>query len=137
MNAHSEPRRKTHNPAWPWAEKFRISQAVQVGDTIYVSGQGPLDAAGNLVGTGDMAAQAHQVFANIRAVLAQAGATMDDVVKITAFITDTSRYQEYAAARAAAFPNHIPASSTVTVADLVVPGMIVEVEAIAVVGASS
>ena len=126
--------RKAHNPAWPWTEKFRISQAVQVGDTIYVSGQGPLDLEGHLVGEGDMAAQSRQVFANIRAVLAEGGATMDDVVKITSFITDTSRYAEYSAARAEAFPNHIPASSTVTVADLVLPGMLVEVEAIAVLG---
>ena len=49
--------RKAHNPPWPWAEKFRISQAVQVGDTVYVSGQGPLDPQGNLVGEGDMAAR--------------------------------------------------------------------------------
>lgn len=126
--------RKAHNPPWPWAEKFRISQAVQVGDTVYVSGQGPLDPQGNLVGEGDMAVQSRQVFANIRAVLAEAGATMDDVVKITSFITDTGRYAEYSAARAQAFPNHVPASSTVTVADLVLPGMLVEVEAIAVLG---
>ena len=129
--------RKAYNPAWPWIENFRISQAVQVGDTIYVSGQGPLDPEGQLVGAGDMAAQSRQVFANIRAVLAEAGATMDDVVKITSFITDTSRYAEYAAARAEAFPNQIPASSTVTVADLVLPGMLVEVEAIAVPGSGS
>ena len=71
--------RKAHNPAWPWTKDFRISQAVQVGDTIYVSGQGPLDSEGQLVGEDDMAAQSRQVFANIRAVLAEAGATMDDV----------------------------------------------------------
>ncbi len=129
--------RKAHNPAWPWTKDFRIAQAVQVGDAIYVSGQGPLDAEGKLVGAGDMAAQARQVFANIRAVLAEARATMDDVVKITSFITDTSQYAEYSAARAAAFPNHIPASSTVTVAELVLPGMLVEVEAIAVLGSGS
>ena len=108
-----------------------------MGDTIYVSGQGPLDPEGQLVGEGDMTAQSRQVFANIRAVLAEAGATMDDVVKITSFITDTGRYAEYAAARAEAFPNQVPASSTVTVADLVLPGMLVEVEAIAVLGSGS
>ena len=129
------PDRKAHNPDWPWAEKFRISQAVQVGDTIHVSGQGPLDPEGNIVGD-DMAVQSRQVFANIRAVLAEAGATMDDVVKITCFITDTSRYAEYSAARAEAFPNNIPASSTVTVADLVLPGMLVEVEALAGLGSA-
>ena len=130
------PARKAHNPDWPWAEKFRISQAVQVGDTIYISGQGPLDPEGHIVGDDDMAAQSRQVFANLRAVLAEAGATMDEVVKITGFITDTSRYAEYSAARAEAFPDNIPASSTVTVADLVLPGMLVEVEAIAILGSA-
>ena len=52
-------------------------------------------------------------------------------------ITDTGRYAEYAAARAEVFPNQVPASSTVTVADLVLPGMLVEVEAIAVLGSGS
>ena len=85
-----------------------------MGDTIYVSGQGPLDSEGQLVGEGDMAAQSRQVFANIRAVLAEAGATMDDVVKNLVY--HRHRYAEYTAARAEAFPNHIPASSTVTVA---------------------
>ena len=83
-----------------------------------------------------MSVQSQQVFANLRAVLAEAGATMDDVVKITGFITDTGRYAEYSAARAEAFPNNIPASSTVTVADLVLPGMLVEVEAIAILGST-
>ena len=130
------PDRKAHNPNWPWAEKFRISQAVQVGDTVHVSGQGPLDPQGNIVGNDDMSVQSQQVFANLRAVLAEAGATMDDVVKITGFITDTGRYAEYSAARAEAFPNNIPASSTVTVDDLVLPGMLVEVEAIAILGST-
>ena len=130
------PDRKAHNPNWPWTEKFRISQAVQVGDTVHVSGQGPLDPQGNIVGNDDMSVQSQQVFANLRAVLAEAGATMDDVVKITGFITDTGRYAEYSAARAEAFPNNIPASSTVTVADLVLPGMLVEVEAIAILGST-
>ena len=130
------PDRKAHNPNWPWAEKFRISQAVQVGDTVHVSGQGPLDPQGNIVGNDDMSVQSQQVFANLRAVLGVAGATMDDVVKITGFITDTGRYAEYSAARAEAFPNNIPASSTVTVADLVLPGMLVEVEAIAILGST-
>ena len=130
------PDRKAHNPNWPWAEKFRISQAVQVGDTVHVSGQGPLDPQGKIVGNDNMFIQSQQVFANLRAVLAEAGATMDDVVKITGFITDTGRYAEYSAARAEAFPNNIPASSTVTVADLVLPGMLVEVEAIAILGST-
>lgn len=127
------PARKEHNPDWPWARSVHISQAVQVDETIYVSGQGAFDPEGNLVGSGDMAAQARQVFANVRVVLEEAGATMNDIVKITCYITDSSKYNDYTAVRAETFPDHVPASSTVVVADLVLPGMLVEVEAIACV----
>ena len=82
-----------------------------------------------------MLAQSRQVFANIREVLSAAGAAMSDVVKITAFITDVDRYNEYKTARTEAFPAAIPASSTVTSPVLVLPEMLVEVEAVAVVSA--
>ena len=125
------------NPDWPWASKFRISQGVQIGEEVYVSGQVALDPDGNVVGGDDMAAQARQVFANIRTVLAEAGVTMDDVVKILAFITDMNKYAEYAKARAEAFPNNIPASSSVATPALVDPRMLVEVEAVARIGSEA
>ena len=128
------PERVELNPDWPWASQFRIAQGVQVGNTVYVSGQVAFDPQGNLVGGDDMGAQARQVFVNIQAVLAEAGATMEDVVKITAFLTDMSRYAEYAAARTEAFPNNIPASATVTTPILVNNDLLVEVEAIAEIG---
>ena len=127
------PERIELNPDWPWAKDFRIAQGVQVGDTVYVSGQVGFDREGNIVGGDDMKAQAQQVFENIQAVLAEAGATMDDVVKILAFLTDMSRYADYAAARAEAFPNTIPASATVATPVLVNPDLLVEVEAVAVI----
>ena len=131
------PQRQQLSPNWPWAASHRIAQGVQVGDTVYTSGQIAMDPAGNLVGEGDLGAQARQVFANIRAILAEAGATMDDVVKITAFITDMSQYADYSAARAEAFPNNVPASSTVSCPLLVSPELLVEVEAVAVIGSGS
>lgn len=126
--------REELNPDWPWARDFRIAQGVRVGDTVYVSGQVGFDRDGNIVGGADMKAQATQTFENIKAVLAEAGATMDDVVKILAFITDMDRYADYAAARADAFPNNIPASATLSTPKLVNPDLLVEVEAIAVIG---
>ena len=131
------PQRQQLSPDWPWASSHRIAQGVQVGDTVYTSGQIAMDPAGNLVGEGDLGAQARQVFANIRAILAAASATMDDVVKITAFITDMSQYADYSAARAEAFPNNVPASSTVSCPLLVSPELLVEVEAVAVIGSGS
>tara|TARA_B100000700_G_scaffold288985_1_gene345971 strand:+ start:159 stop:557 length:399 start_codon:yes stop_codon:yes gene_type:complete len=121
------------NPDWPWAKGFRIAQGVKVGDTIYVSGQVGLDREGHIVGYNDMQAQSEQTFENIRTVLAEGGATMEDVVKITAYVTDMDRYGEYAEARSKAFPGNLPASATVATPVLVNSDLLVEVEAIAVV----
>lgn len=121
-------------PDWPWAQKAGIAQGVRVGDRIYVSGQVAFDRTGEIVGVGDMTAQARQIFKNIGAVLAEAGATLDDVVKITSYITDMSRYGEYAAARAEAFTGNLPASATVSTPALVMPALLVEVDAIAELG---
>ena len=93
-----------------------------------------LDADGAIVGHGDMRAQAKKTFENIAAVLAEAGAKLDDVVKITAWVTDMSRYAEYSEARAEAFTNNLPASVTVGTTTLVFPDLLVEVDAIAYVG---
>ena len=131
------PERIELNPEWPWAQGYRISQGVRVGSTVYVSGQVAFDPQGNVVGEGDMAAQARQVFSNLRTVLAEAGATMDDVVKITTFLTDMSRFSDYAAARAEAFPNKIPASTAVATPALVKPELLVEVEAVAEIGSGT
>lgn len=123
--------RQNFRPDWPSARRVRISQAVRIGDLVYTSGQVAYDRDGNIVGRGDMSAESCQVFANIRDVLALAGASMDDVFKITAFITDMSKYADYSAARSEAFPNDPPASSTVSTPRLVNPELLVEVEAIA------
>jgi len=119
------------DPGWAWAKKYRISQAVRVGQVLYISGQVAYDANGQVVGRGDMKEQARQAFCNIRHLLEKTGATMDDVVKITAYLTDISRYNEYAEARREAFPGIPPTSTTVTVSKLVDPDLLVEVEATA------
>jgi reactive intermediate/imine deaminase len=122
------------DPGWPRAKKSGFAMATQVGETIYVAGQVAQDPDGKLVGQGDMAVQARQVFANIRDILAVAGATMDDVVKITAYVTDMGRYGDYNAVRAEVFPKAQMASATIAAPTMVRDGFLVEVEAIAVVG---
>jgi reactive intermediate/imine deaminase len=128
-------KKRVLDPGWPRTKKAGFAQATQVGETIYVAGQVAQDPDGRLVGPGDMAAQARQVFANIADILAVAGSTMDDVVKITAYVTDMSRYGDYNAVRAEVFPKAGMASATVASPTLVRDGFLVEVEAIAVVGA--
>ena len=68
------------------------SQAVKAGNTVYVSGQIPLDASGQLVGTGDVTAQTHQVLKNLTAVLAAAGLALTDVVKCSIFVKDLGNF---------------------------------------------
>ena len=122
------------DPHAPRAKKPPFAMGVQIGDTVYVSGHVPQDENGNVVGEGDMTAQTRQVFANIEAVLAESNATMEDVVKITTYITDMSHYAEFNAVRAEVFPNAGMASATVAGVELVLPEYLVEVETIAVIG---
>lgn len=122
------------DPHAPRAKKPPFAMGVQIGDTVYVSGHVSQDENGNVVGEGDMTAQTRQVFANIEAVLAESNATMEDVVKITTYITDMSHYAEFNAVRAEVFPNAGMASATVAGVELVLPEYLVEVETIAVIG---
>ncbi|MEU3885672.1 RidA family protein [Streptomyces sp. NPDC029041] len=107
---------------------------VGTGRFVAIAGQVPLDDQGRPVGDGDAAAQAHQVFENLRHCLAAAGATFDDVVKLTYFVTDMVHMPAVRAARAAHIPDdRLPAASAVQVAALVRPEFLLEVEAFAVV----
>ncbi|MFH8223169.1 RidA family protein [Streptomyces sp. NPDC018057] len=105
------------------------------GRLVAVSGQLALDEDGRPVGEGDPAAQARQVFENLRRCLAAAGAGFDDVVKLTYFVTDIAHLPAIRTARAAHIPDdRLPASSAVQVAALVRPEFLMEIEAFAVVG---
>ncbi|MEV6614362.1 RidA family protein [Streptomyces sp. NPDC051051] len=105
------------------------------GRFVAVSGQLPLDERGRTVGEGDPRAQARQVFENLRRCLAAAGATFDDVVKLTCFVTDMAHMPAIREARAAHIPDdRLPAASAVQVAALVRPEFLMEIEAFAVVG---
>lgn len=115
----------------PTAKFF--SQGVKVGNTIYVSGQVGMDKAGNVVGKGDMRAQARQTIENIRAVLAAAGATLDDVVKVTMFVTDMALAPLAREVRMEVFTKYPPASTGVEVKALAHPDLLIEIEAVAVV----
>ncbi|AZM56600.1 enamine deaminase RidA [Streptomyces sp. WAC 01529] len=104
------------------------------GRFIAISGQLALDEKGELVGEGDATAQAHQIFENLRRCLAAAGATFDDVVKLTYFVTDMAHMPAVRAARNAFLdPERLPAASAVQVGSLVAPEYLMEIEAFAVV----
>jgi enamine deaminase RidA (YjgF/YER057c/UK114 family) len=104
------------------------------GRLVVVSGQVAQNDRGELVGPGDPAAQARQVFENLRRCLAEAGAGFDDVVKLTLFVLDVADLPAVREARDAVIDTaRPPASSAVQVSALFAPGYLLEVEALALV----
>jgi reactive intermediate/imine deaminase len=102
------------------------------GPMVVVSGQVPVDEAGNVVGDGDAEAQVRQVFANLATALAAAGCRMEHLVKLTVFLTDVGDLGVLRAVRDEHIdPARPPASSLVQVAGLVHPAFRVEIEALA------
>ena len=101
---------------------------------VFVSGQVADDARGDLVGRGDLAAQARQAFANVGRALAAAGARPEQVAKITIYVVHhrPEYLPEISKARIAVFGDHVPADTLVGVETLAEPGYLIEVEAIAV-----
>lgn len=109
-----------------------LSPLTRIGDTLYTAGQVGVDPATRAVPEG-IRAQTRQVLLNLRAVLALAGADLSHVVKTTVFLTDMADFAEFNEAYREFFPADPPARSTVGVAALARPELIVEIEAIAVV----
>ncbi|HXI77038.1 MAG TPA: RidA family protein [Steroidobacteraceae bacterium] len=105
------------------------SQAVRVGNTIWVSGQIPLDPVTKEMITGDVEAQVRRVFENLKAIVLAAGASLDDVVKATVFLTDLSHFGLVNKVMAEYFREPYPARAAVGVAALP-RGAQVEVECI-------
>ena len=106
------------------------SQAIDCGDTVYCSGQIPLDPHTGAVVEGGLEAQAHQMFRNVKAVLAEAGLSLQNVVKTTVFMTDLGQFGALNAIYAEYFSEPYPARSCVEVSALP-KGVLVECEVIA------
>ena len=107
------------------------SQGLQVGDFIFVSGQGPLDPeTGQVVGT-TIEEQTARVLENVKAILAAGGATMAAVVKVSAHLSDLSLFERYNKVYATYFPDPKPTRTTVGSQLL---GILVEIDAIAYIG---
>jgi enamine deaminase RidA (YjgF/YER057c/UK114 family) len=118
-------------------EQLSYSRVVKVkgGTTLYLAGVGGhRDAQGNFIG-GAFADQARRALERLGDAIELAGGTIDDIVTMTVFITDSRYGTEFDKIRAEYFkPGHYPASALITVAGLAQPGMLVEIQAIGVVG---
>ena len=105
------------------------SQAVKHGNTVYLSGQIPLDPATMTLVSGDITEQAHRVFKNLRAVCEAAGSDLDGIVKVNIYMTDLGQFTRVNEVMAEYFSEPYPARATVGVAALPL-GSEVEVEAV-------
>ena len=126
-------------------EEFRVegmaeplshyTDAVRAGDLLFVSGCVSVDADGNVVGAGDVVAQARQIFTILGLILDAAGATFADVVKLTHFLTNVDDRRLINPVREEFLGETRPASTLVEVSRLAVPGARIEVEAVALLPA--
>jgi 2-iminobutanoate/2-iminopropanoate deaminase len=127
-------RKQQVNP-WTWQNERGYSQAWRVDGAdsiVFTAGQVALAADGALVGEGDFEAQCRQVFRNLESVLAQSGASFENLVKLTAFFTDIANLPMYTRVRGEFTSGNPPASTAIEVKGLATPALMIEVEATAV-----
>jgi 2-iminobutanoate/2-iminopropanoate deaminase len=109
------------------------SQAVRVGDFVFLSGQAAVSDVNEALAPGDIAEQTRITIGRIRDVLAEAGGTLANVVTATTFLTDLALFDAYNGAWSHEFGDHKPARATVR-AELAIPGLLVEIQSIAHLG---
>lgn len=126
MDAH----KITHYPD-PF-EAFGIAQGYRYGNLIVLSGQIAMTDVGEMVGEGDMAAQAEQAFANIQAILNEAGSKLRNIIKMTIYVTDMSKTDELMPVYHKHFGKPPPAMTLVEVSALAMPEAMIEIDATAI-----
>lgn len=114
-------------------DTFHFAPATRVGNLIWVSGQVGLDA--NMQPASGMEAQARLAFSYLKGILEAAGATLDDVVELTTFHTELQRdVRAFAAVKDEFFPSRYPSWTAVGLSELALPGLCIEIRAVAVAG---
>ena len=123
------------NP-WTWQERFGFAQAWRVDGAqsiVFAAGQTGVSADGEVLAVGDLEGQTRLAFENLRTVLQDAGASFDDVVKVTLYLTDITKIRDAARVRDEFIDTaRPPASTAIGVAELALPDLMIEVDAIAV-----
>jgi enamine deaminase RidA (YjgF/YER057c/UK114 family) len=116
----------------PWEPKVGYARAVQIGDTVYVSGTTGTDPSGKVLAPGDVYQQTVDSLRNIENALKRLGLGLEHVVRTRIYLTEIDRWEEVARAHAELLGEVHPATSLIGVSRLVDPEMLVEIEAIAV-----
>lgn len=118
----------------PWEPIVGYSRAVRVKDIIYVAGTTAAADGGGAVGGDDIGAQTREILSRIETALGQAGARLADVVATRIFVTDIDRWEEVGRAHGDVFSEIRPVTTMVEVSRLIDPALLVEIEAVAVLG---
>jgi enamine deaminase RidA (YjgF/YER057c/UK114 family) len=111
-----------------WEDQVGYSRVVRHGNRVEVAGTVAVDSEGKLVGEGDMYAQAVFILKKIERSLHDAGATLKDVIRTRTFVTDISRWEEFAKAHNEFFDSVRPVATLVEVSKLIDPRMLIEIE---------
>lgn len=121
-------KRELFSSGTPWEPVIGYSRAVRVGNYVWISGTTATDSEGVVVGRGDAYQQAKQTIANIERALAQAGASLSDVVRTRIYVRDMAHWEAIGRAHGEAFGAIRPAAAMVEVNRLIDPDMLVEIE---------
>lgn len=113
----------------PWEKRAGYCRAIRAGDYIHVTGTAPVTPDGSVSAPGDAYAQTMRCFEIISENLAKLNAGLPDIVRTRMYVTDISRWEEFARAHRECFAQHPPATTLVEISRLIDPEMLIEIEA--------
>jgi enamine deaminase RidA (YjgF/YER057c/UK114 family) len=117
-----------HGSGGPYEERVGYSRVIRAGDLVVVAGTTALTPDGVIAGIGDPYLQAQQTIANVESALTRVGASLSDVIRTRVFLVDTGHFDGFARAHGEAFGDIRPVNTTVIVAELADPRMLIEIE---------